>query len=73
MICCINRFNLLNSNQFGFLARPNTSDAAIEFLDKAYDAINQSRVLLIIFLDFPKAIDTIDHEILLTKLYYYGL
>ena len=51
MICFINRFNILNSNQFGFLVGQNTSDAITEFLDKANDAINQNRVLLTIFLD----------------------
>ena len=51
----------------------NTSDAFTEFLDKAYVAINQNRVLLAIFFDFSKAFDTVDHEIFLKKkLYYYG-
>ena len=72
MMCFISRFNLLNTNQFGFLAGQNTLDSLTEFLDKAYDAINQNRVLLTVFLDFSKAFDTVDHEILLKKLYFYG-
>ena len=73
MICFIKIFNLLKSNQFGFLAGQNTSDALTESLGKAYDAINQKRVLLTIFLDFSKAFDTVDHEILLKKkIYLYG-
>ena len=67
MICFINRLNLLNNNQFWFLAGQNTSDALTEFLNRAYDAINQNTVLLTIFLDFSKASDTVDHEILLKK------
>ena len=66
-MCFIDRFNLLNTNQFGFLAGQNSADALTEFLDKAYDVINQNRVLLTVFLDFAKAFDTIDHEILLKK------
>ena len=54
MICIINRYNLQNTNQFGFLARQNTADAPTEFSDKAYDAINQNIVLLAIFLVFLK-------------------
>ena len=64
----MNRFNILTSNQFGFLAGKNTSDALTEPLDKVYDAINQNSVLLIIFLDFSKAFDTVDHETLLKKI-----
>ena len=37
MMCFISRFNLLNTNQFGFLAGQNTSDAPTDFLDKACD------------------------------------
>ena len=50
MICFINRFYLQNTNQFGFLTGQNTFDALTEFLDKTYDAIDQDRFLLTIFL-----------------------
>ena len=38
-------FLLLIRNQFVPLAEQNTFDAPTEFLDKTYDAINQSKVL----------------------------
>ena len=63
MNCFINRFNLPNSNQFGFLAGKNTYDAQTEFLDKAYDAIIQNRVFLTIFLDLSKAFNTVGQEV----------
>ena len=66
-MCFRNRFNLLKTHQFGFLAGQNTVDALTEFLDRAYDAINQNRVLLTVFLDFSKALDTVDHETFLKK------
>ena len=61
MICFINRFNLPNTNHFGFLAGQNTSDVFTEFLEKAQDTTNQIRVLLTVFLDFSKASDRVDH------------
>ena len=67
MVCFINRFNLLNCYNFEFLAGQNTSDALIELLDNAYDAIKQNRALLKIFLDFPKAFVTVDHQNFLKK------
>ena len=63
MMRFINRFNLLKTNQFGFLAGQDTSNALTEFLDKAYDAINQNRVLITIFLNLSKAFATVDREI----------
>ena len=72
MICFINRYNLLNTNQYGFSAGQNAFDALTDLLDKAYDAIDQNRVLLTTFLDFSKAFDTVDHEITLKKMYYYS-
>ena len=73
MICFINRFKLLNTDKLGFLAGQNTSDAPTEFFDKTYDAIDQNRFFLTISLDFTKAFDTADHEILLKKYFTMAL
>ena len=70
MMCFINRFNLLNTNQFGILAEQNTSDAVTEFSDKAYDAINQKRGFLPVFIDFSKAFVTVDQGIRLKRKLY---
>ena len=66
-MCFINRFNLLNTNQFRCLAGQNTSDAPTNILGKAFDAINQNRVSLTVFSDFSNAFDIVDPEILLKK------
>ena len=62
MICFINRFNLLNSNQFRFLAGQNTSEALTELLDKSYDAINLNRVLLKFFSYFCEVFSAAAHK-----------
>ena len=50
----------------------NTADAILEFLDNTYDSFNESKQLLAIFLDFSKAFDTINHDILMRKLDHMG-
>ena len=55
---------MLNPNRFGFIMARNTSDALLEFVVNVYEAMNKNKVLLAFFLDFFKAFDTADHEIL---------
>ena len=68
----INKFKIVNGNQFGVIANHNTSDAFLTFFDNAYGTISNNDVLLVIFLDFSGAFDTVDHQIWLKKLDLYG-
>ena len=72
MISFISRYNLIRPNQFGFQKNKCTSDAILEFLENVYDAFNENKHYLAIFLDFSKAFDTICHDILLKKLEHMG-
>ena len=47
--------------------------AIICLLYKLTNAFEKGEIGLGIFIDFRKAFDTVDHEILLDKLYYYGI
>ena len=38
-----------------------------------YDSIDSGNFVISVFLDFQKAFDTVDHEILLSKLDFYGI
>ena len=69
----INSNNLICDNQFGFRSQSSTSDAIVEFLDVAYEAIDKNEFLISIFLDFGKAFDTVNHRILCSKLIHYGI
>jgi len=63
---------LLSLNQFGFRKNSNTADAILQFLDAVHHSQNDKKVLMAIFIDFAKAFDTVNYEILLKKLFHLG-
>ena len=64
---------LFNQNQYGFRTSHSTEHAALELVDKITSQMDNNETPINIFLDLSKAFDTIDHNILLDKLKYYGL
>ena len=69
----INIHNLLYYNQFGFRAQHSTSSALIEYVHTISRAIDDKKIAISLFLDLSKAFDCLDHHILLSKLYNYGI
>ena len=67
------RFILFFKNQFGFLKKRSTNGAILEFTEFCYSALNEKKSTAIVPLDFSKAFDTIDHNILVKKLECYGI
>ena len=69
----LNKFSLLNKNQYGFRPHRSTTQAILDNLNFIYENLDDDHTVISIFLDFSKAFDCIDHTILLRKLYQYGI
>ena len=69
----IDRHSILYKYQFGFRPKHNTSMALHHLVDKVVESLDSSQSIVGVALDFRKAFDTVDHTILLGKLYEYGI
>ena len=72
MYSFLEKFNLLYNLQFGFRSKYSTSHALIHMTEAIRSALDSGYVSCGIFVDFQKAFDTVNHEILLKKLDHYG-
>ena len=69
----LNKNNFFNKYQFGFRNNHSTVMALIVLFENLTEALDKGDCAIGIFLDFQKAFDTVDHNILLDKLYVYGI
>ena len=69
----ITHSKVLCDSQFGFRKNHSTSHALLSFIDKIAHAIDNVSHTIGVFLDFSKAFDTINHDILIYKLRHYGV
>ena len=59
--------------QSGFRARHSTVTALVKVTDDWLLAMDEGRYTGAVFVDLQKAFDTVDHQVLLNKLYSIGL
>ena len=69
----INENGLVYEFQFGFQKGKSTSMALVTLIDNVTEALDKGECIIGVFLDFSKAFDTVDHDILLQKLTLYGI
>jgi hypothetical protein len=64
--------NLFSPNQHGFRKIHSCESALHELLSDLNKARNNKLTTLLLFIDFKKAFDTVDSNLLLSKLFHYG-
>ena len=65
--------SVIFKNQFGFRKGHSTSHAITALTEIVRSSLDKTEFSAAVFLDFQKAFDTVDHNILLQKLSHYGV
>lgn len=73
LIKFLTNFSILSKNQFGFQKNKSTYMAILDFIEQIRENNDKKYSTIGITIDYSKAFDTIDHQILLSKLNYYGI
>ena len=66
-------FKIIYDNQFGFRKKCSTYMALMILMDKITKSLENGEFIIGVFLDFSKAFDTVNHDVLLQKLHHYGI
>ena len=63
----------LYKSQYGFRKQMSTSLGIIELVEEITNSLDNHEATVGIFIDLKKAFDTVDHSILIEKLYHCGI
>ena len=67
------RNDLLTQHQYGFRKIDSTEFAAMELIDRVANLLELGKIPFNLYIDLSKAFDVLNHDILLSKLEFYGL
>ena len=73
LIKFVDKRNLIYDKQFGFHSNHSAEHAILSIVDKIQEAIEKGEFSGGVFSNFRKAFDTVNHDILLSKLEHYGI
>lgn len=73
LITFLESSKLLSKNQYGFRPGIGTTDALYEVTKLIYDALDNSKKTIAVFLDFSKTFHTVDHNELLKIMPSFGI
>ena len=72
---CVNNFfnkhNIIINTQYGFQNKVSINRAFVDIITNSYENINSNQFTSLVFLNLIKALDSVNHDILLLKLQYY--
>ena len=64
---------ILYKNQYGFRKQMSTLLAIIGLVEEITNSLDNHKATVGFFIDLKKVFDTVDHSILIEKLYHYGI
>ena len=64
---------ILNPCQYGFREKMSTTQALVKVVSEITNSLNKRKHSIGVFIDLQKAFDTVDHQLLCTKLEFYGI
>lgn len=68
----LEKYHILYTRQFGFRCKRSTAHALIDVTERIKTAMDNNEAAVGIYLDLKKAFDTVNHDILLEKMFHYG-
>ena len=73
LVSFIEKNKILTNHQYGFRKNYSTTLAITDLYESLLEKKERGEISCLLFLDFAKAFDTVDHSILLKKLRHYGI